>query len=212
MREAPAVYFDADTYTLILCALAEEGCFSTNAPPIKDADKIMFNASSGPMLFYQLATEMAEDLLELTEGACRKLSVSLSKTFSLVDVGDVDDIPLLPNSNSTQPVSSPLVMGRVQIDGKTALCPATGAKLRLIALDGEQRQHVHDTLIEMAGIQFIEFTKNRKRPINENHGLVELTKFSEYLSTREGEPFTVVVGTYSFGCNLFARVQCSDID
>jgi hypothetical protein len=63
----------------------------------------------------------------------------------------------------------------------TALCPVTGAKLRLIALDEDQRQHVHDTLIEMAGIQFVEYTKNRQKPIEENRGIQELERFSNWM-------------------------------
>ncbi|CAJ1942526.1 unnamed protein product [Cylindrotheca closterium] len=212
MRESSRVHFDVDTYTLILCTLAEEGCFSANASPIEDAAKAGFNATCGPMLFDQLVAELAEDLLELTEDSCRSLSTSLSKSICPKDLVDEDQLPLL--QNATQPNSSPLVVGRTKIDLETALCPATGAKLRLINLDEEQRQHVHDTLIEMAELQFLEFTKNRKHPVDENgnKGLEELTKFSEWLDNREGEPFTVVVdgpniGFFGYGSFHYSQVK-----
>lgn len=179
MREAGRVHFDADTYTLILCTLAEEGCFSVNASPIEDAAKVGFNATSGPELFDQVVTELAQDLLELTEDSCRKLAASFSRGICPEDVVGDGEVPSL--TNVTQPKSSPLVLGRTKIDVETALCPATGAKLRLINLDEQQRQHVHDTLIEMAEMQFVEFTKGRSQNFTENLGLQELTKFSEWL-------------------------------
>lgn len=178
MRQGSGVHFDVGTYTLILCTLAEHGCFSANAPLVEDAAKVGFNATSGPMLFDQLTTELAEDLLELNEESCRKLSVSFTKALSSEsDTVDGNDSPLL--LNVTQQISSPLVIGKTRIEaGK---CPATGAKLRLINLVEEQRQHVHDTLIKMAEIQYTEFTKNRKNPTTDNKGLRELTRFSEWL-------------------------------
>ena len=88
------------------------------------------------------------------------------------------DIPLIPKEMD----DSALAMGRVQIDDKTALCPASGAKLRLFALAGEQRQHVHDTLLEMARIRYQEFTKKKKnKEEGEDYGFEELSNFSSWL-------------------------------
>ena len=39
-----------------------------------------------------------------------------------------------------------LISSRVKVDAKTAICPKTKAKLRLIVLGNDQRKKLHDTL------------------------------------------------------------------
>lgn len=179
MRQSPGVYFDADSYALIIGSLAKFGRFCASAEAIDGAISAGFTATHGPLLFDELATEMAEDILELTEPAARIIFDSFSAGFSLDDLVCDGELPTILSTDESR--DSPLTMGRVEIDGMTALCPVTGAKLRLIALDEDQRQHVHETLIKMAGIQFVEFTKNRKKPIEENLGIQELTRFSNWM-------------------------------
>eukprot|EP00980_Cylindrotheca_fusiformis_P017892 scaffold5682_cov140-Cylindrotheca_fusiformis.AAC.3 len=191
MRNSPCVIFDADSYALIIGSLAELGCFCVGAKAIDEAATAGFTATHGPTLFDEIASEMADDILELTEPAARRLLSSFTRGFSLENLVIDCEIPEMQSDDESS--DSPVKLGRVEIDTTTALCPGTGTKLRLIALDEYQRQHVHDTLIKMAGIQFVEFTKGRKKPMEENMGVEELTLFSNWLDTREGKAFTVVV-------------------
>lgn len=179
MRTSPGVHFDADTYALIIGSLAKLGHFCVGAKAIDGTSDAGFAATHGPSLFDQLANEMAEDILELTEPAAKHLLNSFATGFSIGSIDSDGDIPTLRSGEETKRL--PLTVGRVEIDGTTALCPVTGATLRLIALDEDQRQHVHDTLIKMAGIQFVEFTKNRRKPIEENLGILELARFSKWM-------------------------------
>jgi hypothetical protein len=185
MRQSSGVFFDADTYAATLGSLAKNGHFRADSLPIDGASIAGFKASHGPSLFDEIASEMAEDILELTEPAAKNIFDSFLKGFPEVLAGETDnqtEIPILPSRNeSTSNVSTGLTIGRVEINASTALCATTGAKLRLIALDEDQRQHVHDTLIKMAGIQYLEFTKKRKKPVDEDLGLKELGLFSEWL-------------------------------
>ena len=94
---------------------------------------------------------------------------------------------------------------RVEMPKGNGTCPITGVKLRLLALDELQRQHVHDTLLEMSRTTTEEFIssmkarqqkpkknyKKRKLKIRETingveanletYGYQELLKFSRWL-------------------------------
>ena len=84
MSEAPGVHFDVETYTRIVCTLAEQGSFRADASPVEDASIVGFNATTGPTLFDQVMTELAEDLLELNEESCAKLSASFSSSAAFL--------------------------------------------------------------------------------------------------------------------------------
>jgi hypothetical protein len=181
MRQSSGVHFDANSYALIIGALARFRFFCVDGTPIDRAGAAGFSSLHGPELLDEIASEMAEDILELSEEAATRLAEAFLEGFS--SLGDdsihLDDIPILSN----EVASSNLLIGRVQVNDTTALCPASGTKLRLFALDETQRQHVYDTLLEMARSQHQEFTKKqrRKNDEDEDHGFVELSRFSQWL-------------------------------
>jgi hypothetical protein len=141
--------------------------------------KCFVKASDGPELLNDLVLEMAEDVLELTENLAQKLQAGLEASCD----------------------ASTNFFGRVTIDDKTAVCPATGAKLRLFALTEVQRRHVHDTLLQMAASQYEEFGekleakgKTQERSDGGDYARTQLFEFSEWLSNRPGnQPFTAIV-------------------
>ena len=180
MRQSSGVHFDAESYALILGSLAKFGYFCSDGSVVEGAEKVGFKSAGGPELFDEIAAEMAEDLLEISEATAKSLMIAFQDGFKETDVSfdGSGDIPLIPKEMD----DSALAMGRVQIDDKTALCPASGAKLRLFALAEEQRQHVHDTLLEMARIRYQEFTKKKKnKEEGEDYGFEELSNFSSWL-------------------------------
>jgi pentatricopeptide repeat protein len=189
MRDSSSVFFDAEAFGLIIGGLAKHGSFRLDASPIEGAVAAGFSVV-GPKLFDEIAAEMAEDLMELTEAAALSIAQSFEVGFS--KSGEMESIPILQDKLS--PISA--MVGRVTINGTTAICPVSGAKLRLFALGEDQRKHVHDTLLEMAGIQHQKFAqwkhenpkykKKQKQNSTEdtngdNIGHQGLANFSEWL-------------------------------
>lgn len=183
MRNSPGVYLDADTYAMIIGSLARFGWFREDSSTVEGFDQCGFTSSHGAGLFDEIATEMASDILELTESASKQIMDAFLVGFT----GKTDEEPTIgdseiPRVSGTSDMDG-LHIGRVHIDQATGLCPASGAKLRLFGLDEDQRQHVHDTLLEMARLSYQEFTKNRERGGEEDQdfGFQQLSRFSEWL-------------------------------
>ena len=181
MRESTGVYFESDTYGLIIGSLASNGSFRADGSPIRGALDNGFSASYGPGLFDDIAAEMADDLMEISAENAAFITKSFSMGFPEAGV-DPDSIPYLQNETSLNCFR----IGRVTIDHLTGVCPASGAKLRLLRLDDRQRRHVHDTLLEMAQSSFEEFRKAGKvrqddDGMDDKHAYKELKKFSEWL-------------------------------
>ena len=184
MQKSPGVYFDSESYALVIASLAKFGHFRSDAVPIDGASSAGFSATCGPNLFHELATIMAKDILELSKTAAEAIFRGFREGFLNSD-NKYEEIPTLTRSEETSDLSGEsLLIGRVEIDNTTALCPVSGAQLRLIALDEDQRQHVHDTLIKMAGMQYSEYTKSSKTPAeteDDNKGIQQLSHFSNWL-------------------------------
>lgn len=179
MRQSTGVFFDSDVYALIIGSLARFRFFCVDGVPIEGARDVGFSSTHGPELFDEIALEMADDLLELSEVAATNIMNGFLEGFAESnDSVDFDGIPTI----SDAPTSAAIITGRVDIDDKTAKCPVSEAKLRLFALDDTQRQHVHDTLLEMAQLKYMEFTKKKPNSTEDkNYGFEELFHFSEWL-------------------------------
>ena len=184
MRRSPGVILDAETYAMIIGSLAKCGSFKCDASPIEGYRTAGFEASHGPHLFDEIAVMMGEDILELTEEAARRIFVDLLTGFGGCEGATHDASTPIPSLSDGPPNTPGLRIGRVEITHTTGLCPATGAKLRLLRLDDAQRQHVQGQLLEMARLSYQEFTKN-KAHIDDNetqdYGFEQLSKFSAWL-------------------------------
>jgi hypothetical protein len=204
MQRSSGVHFDADTYAAIIGALARNGVFRNDAPPIPGALEAGFSVEKGPLLLDEIASEMALDIMELSEKAAQTIYQSLQQGFLKLDSNAVetsqensneeDDMVavVVPTIQELSPAAATgrdgVLLGRVTIDDSTAICPSSGAKLRLLTLDDAQRKHVHDTLLTMAKLQHQEFIKNAKKKVTNDksgeendHGLKELSRFSEWM-------------------------------
>ena len=183
MRESSGVHFDVDTYALIIGSLAKLRVFCVNSIPIEGPSKAGFESTHGPDLLDEIAAEMAEDMLELTEAAALNLLTAFTEGFSPSEDPELDEVDEIPMISDEGEAPNGVKIGRVNVDEKTAVCRASGAKLRLFALNEAQRQHVHDTLLVMARQQYLDFTKKQKRQIDdgENYAVNELSRFSKWL-------------------------------
>ena len=150
MQDSTGVYWDVESYTILLSSLARFGYFFTNNDHQQQSDD---NEEYGPNLFDTLVSNMASDILELTEATF----LDLTESFRIghrdhLNLTSIDSNNNSNNNNNDEKESSAMeiVVDRVEIPTQSGTCPTTGVKLRLLSLDDTQRQHVHDTLLEMA--------------------------------------------------------------
>ncbi len=199
MQACAGVHWDVESYTLLLSSLARFGFFFSQEDETGDDSN---EKPQGPILFDMLASNMAKDILELTE----KTSIELAGAFQFginEYLGETREVSGKHESSGL--TTDAVVVERVEIPKGSGACPVTGVKLRLLALDELQRKHVHDTLLEMSRITTEEFmasmkarqqkakkgSRNRKQKIRdtvqdtqpdmESYGYEELLKFSKWL-------------------------------
>ena len=230
MQRAPAVYLVAETYSLLIASAARHGWFhdqKTLAGTIKSSDKtirnLKFAASSGPALFDELCSEAANDLLELDETSAALIMDGLNDGFNLPSpknfaAGWISDFSKwfynLIGHHFHAKTNRRVLAQRVSIDNTTALCPETGAQLRLLTLSKQQKRQVHDSLLSMATCEqekyidrgtsrkstsTADLTKKEKKAFllqdakNSSYALKELSLFSDWLRYRSGDAFTAFI-------------------
>jgi len=200
MRTTSRVKMDAATYADFIAAVAKNGYFTSDANCILGAEDLGYSQACGLELLDSLITEMAEDVLDISEESARVLHNGFALGFKECGVDTI------PDSDSMKPIETlcdngSLVANRVAVDKATAKCPATDTTLRLIVLEKSQRVHVHDTLIDMAREKSMEYTAklaSKGRSTSDNVEKAEratqiLREFSEWLDKREGKPYTAIV-------------------
>jgi len=188
MRELSRVRFEPNTYALLIGSLAEQGYFKSDSQPKPGVEELGFSESCGPGLLDELFMEMAEDILELNNASARVLYNGFVKGFSASSMSLVADDEEIVIDN-TPARADELAIGRVSFNDNTAICPKTRAKLQLFQLDDEQRRSVHDTLLEMAGIQYEKFIQELEARFKQNmqelegkdYAVRELMRFSDWL-------------------------------
>ena len=208
MKQSRGVHMDVDTYALIISTLAENGSFFENAEnlvevPVGTNGAITSTATSGaghsfsdygPELFDQIMNDLAQDMMEISEDAAKIITAAFQNSGKSSTLEE-DEIPFLCEEEDVsllnRGVRAPTVnIGRVRVNDTTAICPVSKSKLRLFALNDMQREHVHDTLLEMAKIQHQEFfqrsTKGKKiagKKENQDpeYGYKQLKLYSEWL-------------------------------
>ncbi|KAL3783780.1 hypothetical protein ACHAW5_000603 [Stephanodiscus triporus] len=214
MRDTSRVKMDASTYADFIAAVARNGYFRP------DSDRVLLSAGAedvmghydgrrsvrGPELLNSLVSEMAEDVLDISEAS----AAALRDGFAIGFAGcGIDPTTTTTTTTTTQTMPSTttrrddrtLVADRVTIDEETAACPATGATLRLIVLEDAQRTHLHDALLGMARMKSMEYTAKlaaKGRSTNDNAEKAELATqilkdFSAWLDARDGPPYTAIV-------------------
>lgn len=194
MRALPGVHFDSETYANIVGSLARSKCFHRDAEPISGVDELGLSHSSGPKLLDAIMSEMAEDLVEISEDAAMMILHDFEDGFSIS--GDATTNTASDSSPEEALHVEGLQAGRVTIEAKTALCPSTGAQLRQLTLDQQSRQHVHDSLLTMAATQQKDYGaryQNRTKYTFSQVAEKELKRFADWLQEREGGPFTAFV-------------------
>lgn len=193
MRTTSRVKMDDLTYSNFIAAVAENGYFLPDSEEVEGGKDLGYDSVSGPKLLDALITEMAQDVLDISEESALILQQGFAAGFQCA-------------ANSLDPITSlcgndMMIASRVAVDHDTGKCPATDATLRLIVLEPEQREHVHDTLLEMARAKSMDYTAKLAAKGRVTHDHIEkaelatkiLKDFSDWLDNREGRPYTAIV-------------------
>lgn len=223
MRQVPSVHFEAETYVLILSSLARRGYFRKDSEPIHGAGEFGYESRCGAPLFDAIATEMADDVLEISSDSAKDMRNAFVDGFASSE--SAKNLYIVPydcdlSSLSDLVPEEELVANRITIDSNSTVCLRTNATLRLILLEECQRKQVHDTLIEMADTQFDAYeTKLQKKgnkpskiSTEDNYAGKHLEGFADWLNDREGEPFTCIidganVAYYGIGCINYHQIK-----
>ncbi len=211
MLKEPSVYFEDKTYSLLISSLAKMGCFKNDSPSIKGIDKLQLSSGCGPKLFDEIASQMANDILEISSDCAKEIRNSFVSGFAgLAAAKNLFEVPYDCNLAPVQFAAKEdeLVACRVTIEQNNITCPRTNVRLRLILLEQQQKKRVYDTLLQMADTQFEahENMLNQKQQKNykgkkafkpsaqeENFARKHLESFAGWLDSREGKPFTAIV-------------------
>ena len=188
MRESPAVYFEGETYTMVICAIAEKGYFREDSLPITDACDLGYSPGFGAKLLDQILSDTADDIFDLTASLAVQIRNSLVVGFGGLDVSrnlwkvppDCTLLPMLEEADENE-----LLACRVTISN-SALCPRTNAKLRLIMLAKEERKRVHDSLVDMANADFDVYNSKLADKLQNPN----IDQYEEGFSGKELEKFT----------------------
>lgn len=186
MRDTPSVILGADTYVLFIAAVAENGYFHEDSPPIDGAEQVGFTPGFGPELLNKLVAALAEDVLEITPALAKRLYSATEKAFKNSTPGrNLEEMhPLAPlQVNNTPADPDEVIASRVEIDTSTGVCPKSEARLSLIKLDRPQRERVKAGLLELVSKEYERFNRNSqfKRKAHQTNPEEQMKKFANFL-------------------------------
>ena len=208
MQATSTVILEPENYVLLLASIAANGFFCDNSSPIEGALDLGLQHASGPELFDELLSEMADDVLEISSASASRLHNALAIGFkeqpkknNLKEMHPLASMPLSQNPAD----SNELVACKIALDRSNGICPVTNAQQRLIVLEPSQRRQLHDDLLKLSREQFAKYV-GRRQDESVDRATEELQKFSDWLDERDGEPFTAIVD----GANIAYYMQSFD--
>jgi len=189
MKRDTTVFMKPETYIQLMSAIAENGFFRSDSRPIEGALEIGFISPSGPKLFDRLAEDLSNDSVEISASGAKRLYNGLLKGL---DGHTLKPLHLLQSLEVCNEPANPneLVASRVTVDETNGRCPRTGVQLRLINLDGEQKERLKNGLQILAKSAFEERTGKDGSKAEQN-----LEEFGVWLANRTSPAFTAIVGT-----------------
>mmetsp|Transcript_17996 Transcript_17996/g.27510 ORF Transcript_17996/g.27510 Transcript_17996/m.27510 type:complete len:876 (+) Transcript_17996:496-3123(+) len=203
MHNTPTVVIEPETYVQLISAVAENGYFVPGSAPVPGAEDLGYPVGSGPGLFDHLASEMSDEVVEITSASSRRLYnaflTSFRGTSAARNLKEMHALAPLPKTMDRADEDE-LVLNKVSVDSASALCPRTGAKLRLIGLEQDQRVKLYESLLDMSQLRY---DHNRGTVRDLDYAVSQLRNFAEMLDKREGEPFTAIVD----GANVAYHMQ-----
>jgi hypothetical protein len=188
MKCGESVHLKPETYVQLIAGIAEKGFFRLDSPPINGALELGYEQASGPELFDRLAEELANDAVEISASAAKRLYNGLLNGFDGHDLKHLHLLQSLAVCNDAA-ATTELVASRVTLDETTGRCPRTGVHLRLISLDDAQKEKLKEGLQFLAKSAFEERTGKDGSQAEQN-----LKDFGVWLAKRKERAFTAIVG------------------
>jgi hypothetical protein len=137
--------------------------------------------------------------MEISSAVARRIYNSIAMCFK----GDIlfDNIELLSTlsgikENNEKANDNEPILSRVTVEKTTGICPRSGVKLQLIKLEKDQQHQLHQSLLGLSKQKFEDFTAGSNNSKNDDFAANQLNQFASWLDTRDGEPFTAIVGKY----------------
>ena len=178
---------------------------SPNAEPIHGIKDLGYSTDHGPELFDKLASEMADVAIDLSSASVKRLYTAFQVGFEGTgEAYKLKRLHLLEPLDSCNVKADPkqLVASRVHLDESTGLCPRTGAQLRLLSLNAEQKQQLRK------GLMYLSSTLYEERHLKKNSfARDQLFNFERWLQHRNGDPFTAIIGKFVLSCKLEAFLR-----
>lgn len=180
-------------YEFVISSIVLSTYQSDNSSPIEGAEDAGYKHSHGAKLFDELASEMAQDALEISSSSARRLSNALAVGFkdfepesdtsgkdmvvsTLKEVHPLMSMPLTSKSAN----ENELVACRISLDRATGICPVTQAQQRLIVLEPDQRKQLHGNLLDVSIEQYANYQHKRAGDKPEM-AKEQLQRFSDWL-------------------------------
>ena len=159
---------------------------------MKGIEGLPYSTHCGPKLLDILASELAENFIEITSASAKRLYNAFQQGFRGDDVGkNLRQLHLLESLRIDDELAEPdeLIVSRVRIDESTGKCPRSGSQLRLINLDAAQKKRFQESLLYLVLSSY----KERNRKATRTDVAENLTKFGKWLQNRKGKPFTAII-------------------
>ncbi len=154
-----------------------------DAKGIEGVCELGYKYDAGPGLFDELMNEMAEDVLEISSASARRLYNAIAIGFRGVEKVDLKPIDTLGGLviNNSKAKSDDLIASRVSIDETTGMCPRVGVKLQLIKLQRDERQQLHQSLLQLSATRFEEFNAKFSYDGSMDYAQKKLNEFADWL-------------------------------
>lgn len=155
---------------------------SSDSNPIDGAEELGYSSACGPKLFDKLVSDMSEDVLEITSASARRLYSAFENAFEGQATAKklVKMHPLAPLSINNDPAEDgELIVSRVMVPTDSGVCPRSGATLRLINLEPDERKQTLDTLLKLA--ETTHQSWSGRGNTNDGAALDALREFSDWL-------------------------------
>lgn len=194
MRNEDSVRLESENYVLLLSTIAENGYFKPSSPGIEGVNDMGYSNASGPGLFDELVTEMAEDVMEISSSGARRIYNAIAMCFE--GEPEFDNIELISTlsgvkENNEEAHENEPILSRVTVEKTTGICPRSGVKLQLIKLEKDQQHQLHQSLLELSTQKFEDYNAGHSK--NDDFAADQLNQFALWLDSREGDPFTAIV-------------------
>ena len=154
---------------------------SNESKRLENPAALGYTHAYGRGLLDELFHDMSQHVESISSASAMRLRRAFLrglKTDSSIEAHSSLLVPLRPTTEAKHPHD--LVADRVSVDPSTGYCAQSGVTLRQIGLDQNQKKQMTERLLDN---------------VHSPHKVALMKEFCNWLRTRQGPPYTVIVGT-----------------